>query len=260
MTRAPDSGALAFARFAYPPNELGYCGPDAAGELLERIAADVASGAAADDRGLRRLAAEFEGAWPYLVLLAGAAGVDDPLDPAVVEAYWVGSPLLDRVDRLELGRVIEDRFRCRGREAWAGVAATIGPGAVPHHSYHVCCVSPWVGLLRAGIVDVPLHVLDRCRIRWAVVDAVEGDSAVVTGPMLVWTAGHLELGPAATHVVRLGRDGRGLVDSVLPGERVAVHWDWVCDRLTPPRLRQLERWTRHSLVITNATPTAARLG
>jgi hypothetical protein len=260
MTRAPGSGPLAFARFAYPPNELGYCGPDASGELLERIATDVTSGAAADDRGLRRLAAEFEGAWPYLTLLAGAAGVDDPLDPAVVEAYWVGSPLLDRVRPPHLGGVVEDRFRRRGPTAWAGVGGTIGPGAVPHHSYHVCCVSPWVGLLRGGIVDPPLHVLDRCRIRWAVVDAVEGDHAVVTGPTLAWTAGRLGLGPPGTDVVRLARDGRGLVDAVLPGQHVAVHWDWVCDRLTPARQHELERWTRRSLAITNATPTAAPLG
>ena len=26
-------GALLFARYAYPPNELGYCGPDGAGAL-----------------------------------------------------------------------------------------------------------------------------------------------------------------------------------------------------------------------------------
>lgn len=260
MTRGHSNGPLTFARFAYPPNELGHCGPDAAGELLERIAADIASGAPTDDRGLRRLAAGFEGAWPYLTLLAGTAGVDDPLDPAVVEAYWIGSPLLDRVRSADLGRTVEDGFRRRGPRAWAGVAATIGPGAVPHHSYHVCCVSPWVGLLRGGIVDAPLHVLDRCRIRWAVVDSVHGDTAVVIGPALAWTAGRLELGPAYPDVVRLWRDGRGLVDAVRPGQHVAVHWDWICDRLTPARERQLERWTRRSLAITNDTPTVARLG
>ncbi len=32
MTR---SGAQLFARYAYPPNELGYCGPNDAAPLLE---------------------------------------------------------------------------------------------------------------------------------------------------------------------------------------------------------------------------------
>jgi hypothetical protein len=249
-------GPLAFARFAYPPNELGYCGPDASTELLERVAAGVAGA----DPGLRRLAAEFEGAWPYLTLLAGVAGVDDPLDPAVVEAYWIGSPLLGRVPTAALGRCVEDRFRWRGAGPWAGVAAAIVPGAAPHHSFHVCCVSPWVGLLRDGIVDAPLQVVERCRIRWATVDVVRGDTAVVTGPRLGWSGGRLHLGPATTEAVRLGCDGLGLVDAVRPGQLVALHWDWVCDRLTPARQRELERWTRRSLAIANATPTAGRLG
>jgi Family of unknown function (DUF6390) len=253
------NGPLAFARFAYPPNELGYCGPDASGELLERVAAGLATGVTAADPGLRRLATEFEGAWPYLTLLAGAAGVDDPLDPAVVEAYWIGSPLLDQVLTADLGRDAEDRFRNRGPRAWAGVAATIAPGAVPHHSFHVCCISPWIGLLRGGIVAAPLHVVDRCRIRWATVDAVHGDTAVVTGPTLAWSAGRLDLGPPTSETVRLGRDGLCLVDAIRPGQHVAVHWDWICDRLTPARQHQLERWTRRSLAIANTTPTAARL-
>ena len=42
------------------------------------------------------MAREFAGAWPYLELIAHGTGLDDPLDRRVVEAYWVGSPRLDR--------------------------------------------------------------------------------------------------------------------------------------------------------------------
>ena len=48
--------------------------------------------AGTDDRGLRALAQQFAGAWPYLELIAPATGLADPLDRRVVEAYWVGSP------------------------------------------------------------------------------------------------------------------------------------------------------------------------
>ncbi len=53
--------------------------------------------AGASDGGLAELARTFEGAWPYLSLIAAANRIDDPLDPRVVEAYWVGNALLDRV-------------------------------------------------------------------------------------------------------------------------------------------------------------------
>ena len=38
------SGPSLFARFAYPPNALGYCGPDDSRGLLEHVAGDGVSG------------------------------------------------------------------------------------------------------------------------------------------------------------------------------------------------------------------------
>ena len=65
MSAAPAAPALAgasgpalFARFAYPPNALGYCGPDDAQSVLEYAAAR------ASDPGLVGLARQFSGAWP----------------------------------------------------------------------------------------------------------------------------------------------------------------------------------------------------
>ena len=84
-------GLQLFARYAYPPNERGFCGPADHRQLLEYRAAGVT------DAGLAELARSFTGPWPYLTLLAGAAGIADPFDYRVVEAYWVGSSLLDRV-------------------------------------------------------------------------------------------------------------------------------------------------------------------
>jgi len=91
MTIAAVPGPVRFARYAYGPNRLGYCGPDAADELL----GEAAEGG--DLRRIRELAAGFEGAWPYLELIALSNGITDPLDDRVVEAYWLGSDLLDAV-------------------------------------------------------------------------------------------------------------------------------------------------------------------
>ena len=58
---------MLFARYAFPPNRHGYCGPADHLAFFE-------SGTAGDDRGLRAMAREFAGAWPYLELIAGATG------------------------------------------------------------------------------------------------------------------------------------------------------------------------------------------
>ena len=64
---------MLFARYAFPPNSHGFCGPADSGAFFEYGVAGH------DDGGLRALARQFAGAWPYLELIAGATGVPDPL-------------------------------------------------------------------------------------------------------------------------------------------------------------------------------------
>lgn len=248
-------GPLLFARYAYPPNSLGYCGADETRTLLEYGAAG------ASDGGLAELARTFEGAWPYLTLIAEANMIDDPLDPRVVEAYWVGNGLLDSVRSQDLARHVEDRFRGRLGRTWHHVVDSVAAGAVAHHAFHVFAVYPWLGLLRTGIVDEPLRVLDQCRTTPALVEAVGPDGARVLARPLVWDGRTLALGPWAPRLVRWQDDGLALVADAQPGDWVSLHWDFVCDRLTPTTTRCLERVTRRVLAAVNATPaTLGSLG
>jgi hypothetical protein len=233
-----DPGPLLFARFAYPPNVLGYCGPDGADELLERTATS------ADGPGLRRLARGFEGAWPYLELIAHENGIGDPLDARVVEAYWIGNRLLDRVRGSAFRGSLTDRFRPRVRRGAVGpLLDPVADGGVPHHAFHVFGVFPWVGLLRGGVVDEPMRVLDRCRIRWGRVEAVLGERALVRSRPLVWRDGRLRLGPAVTEDVAVASSGRSLAGGLAAGDLVACHWDWVCTAISPAQAAQLRRRT-----------------
>jgi hypothetical protein len=241
-----NTGPLQFARYAYPPNSLGYCGPDDHWALLEYGAAGVT------DRGLVELARGFEGAWPYLEVIAAANGIADPLDVRVVEAYWVGNGLLDRVDMREFGGFLDERFRRRAGRGWDSIAEAIPVGAVPHHSFHVFAVYPWVGLMRAGWSEHPLRVLDRCRIRWGRVVEVNGDLATVRFRPLAWDGRELSFGPTRVERVPVSVEGRGFVRGLRTGEWVSLHWDWVCDRLTPEQLRTIRRLTLRHLQLANA--------
>ena len=242
---ATTAGAVAFARYAYPPNALGYCGPDADGELFERAHAGVSDG------DLRALAHDFEGAWPYLEVLAGAVGVDDPLDARVVAGYWLGAPPADRVALADLGASIEERFRRRAGTGWDRLRRALVPGAPLCHATHVLCVSPWVGLLRAGVVDQPLEVVDRCRIRWARVVAVDGDDATVATRPVVLDGGRLALGDPVEEQVRHAHAGASLGTPPRPGDVVACHWGWVCDVLDDREVAWLIRSTSTAMALAN---------
>ncbi|MEJ7749228.1 MAG: DUF6390 family protein, partial [Candidatus Limnocylindrales bacterium] len=97
------NGAILFARYAYQPNELGYCGPPDSRALLDYGAEQQV------DRGLVELAKGFAGAWPYLELIARATGLPSPLDRRGVEAYWLGSDLLESIDMATFGNSLAER-------------------------------------------------------------------------------------------------------------------------------------------------------
>ena len=243
-----------FAQFAYPPNELGLCGPSDAPSLLEQ------TGAAEAGPDLRHAAQGFEGAWPYLQLIAAANHLPDPLDPRVVEAYWIGNDLLDRIPVALLGGSLEDRFRRRAGGQWEPIAAGLEVGARPHHNFHVFAVYPWVGLLRDVGGGEPLRVLDRCRVRVGRVDAIVGDEAHVTSRSLIWNGRVLVQDEAEAETVRWRLDGHALAAPPEPGAFVAMHWDWICQSLTAAQVAALERETATNLSIANSTLMRADAG
>jgi hypothetical protein len=257
------AGQRLFARYAYAPNQLGYCGPSDSAALAELASTGHTSG------DLRSIASRFSGAWPYLCVLAEVTGIDDPLDEAVVRAYWTGSALLDRVDRPRFWRQLLDRIGAAGAgRYWAHLTPALLTEAMPTHGFHVFGVYPWTRLLTAAPASAAaakpgpaLQVLDSCRIRWGRVTSVDGDHAVVRGRRLAWDGHRLRLGEETEDSVRLVEAGRAFVTDVSPGDWLAVHWDLACDRLTDSELRPLRRWTDWQLAATNerlARESAAR--
>jgi hypothetical protein len=228
VTVEAPSGPLRFVRFASPPNRLGHCGPIASEGVGHYLHAPI-------DGGFAELAAQFEGAYPYLELLAAAAHRTDPLDADVVEAYWIGNGLLDRVSTLDFGNSIDGRFRRRAGSMWSPIEGSIAAG-VAHHSYHVFHVTPWTGLMRRGVVDEPLRIVDQCCVSWAqVIDTGAGGPLVRRRP-LVWAGSRLEFGDTVIEQVTspIG---------VEVGDWVALHWGTVCERLAPHQLAWLRRTT-----------------
>lgn len=239
------SGLPMFVRYAYPPNLRGFCGP----ADVEALRGYGVSGTV--DRGLLELAGAFTGPWPYLTMTAEAAGIPDPFDERVVESYWLGNDLLDKVDMTAFGTRIETEFKGRAGSDWEHMSEAIPAGGRPHHGFHVFGVYPWVGLLTETDRGEPLQILDRCRIRWGKVVTTSGDTVVVESSPLTFDGRRLDLGPARTETVHQAIGGEGFISPLVEGEWVAMHWDWVCDRLTDRQLHNLRTATTHQLELTN---------
>jgi hypothetical protein len=246
--RLRPSGPILFARYAYGPNRLGLCGPDDA----EALFGGTTDGG--DERELRELALGFEGAYPYLRLIARANAIQDPLDRRVVEAYWLGSPLLETVTPNLLGESLRLRFRPRlAGPAWRWLRSSAPSGAKPVHAFHVLDVFPKVGLMRAEQADKVLETMDSCRIRWGRVRQRDGDTLVVNAVPLAVVQGKLTFGPARVERITAWRDGHGFIGEVRPDDVVSIHWDWACDVLDAEQVGRLIGWTRRQLDIANET-------
>jgi hypothetical protein len=241
------AGPAMFARFAYPPNALGLCGPDDHAALLQ--ASSEVTADACDE--IRHLATGFAGAWPYLQLIAAANGIDDPLDARVVAAYWIGSDLLQAVPATWLADHAEGRFRQAAGRGFDQVVGAVLAGGRPHHNFHVFGVSPWVGLLRGDTTGAPLRVLDQCRVRVGTVLAVAGERATVATTTLRWDGQDL-LPVPVTQDVRWQVGGYSLGERPEAGSAVAMHWDWICQPLAPSQAAALAGWSDHHLRMANA--------
>lgn len=240
VTSRPPQGHRLFARYAHAPNALGYCGPEGAEALRE-----VACGRG-DGTDVHALARQFSGAWPYQQAMAGLAGIDDPLDERVVRGYWTGNELTDQVHGDGFGSVLLERIRPQAGAYWSHLTDDLLGEASPTHAFHVLAVYPWSRLLDTGRPE-PLHVLDSCRIGWARVVAVEPEELLVRSRHLDYADRRLTLGPEREERVGHRVGGASFVDALAPGDLVAVHWGFACDRLTEDEAARLEHWTEWQL-------------
>ena len=239
----PLDGMLLFIRYAFMPNRLRYCGGDDNTTLFQHAIAGETDG------GVPTLLRKFTGAYPYLALIARANGIADPFDRRVVEAYWIGNALLERVEV----RQLYDSLRARYGKQLSGrtldlVIGKAPAGARPHHSFHVFDVHS-----RAGELEHSLDTMDNCRISWGRVTAIDGSVFVVERQPLLLEAGKLALGVAQPARITRQLDDRGFADRARVGDWLSIHWGWACDILGDDQARTLERYTRHHLALANQT-------
>lgn len=238
----PLDGMRLFARFAYPPNRLGYCGGDVNAEILAYLQEDLA------DDGLRRHLRTFAAAYPYLQLIAWCNGIADPFDVRVVEAYWIGNDLLERVDWARYARHLHDRLRRQVRPAALElIVGKPSAGARAHHAFHVFDVSFRTGLPHGEAA------LDHCRIGWGTIIAAEPGGYTVSYRPIVVREGRMAYGEAQPVRVLRAIGDDAFMDNASAGDVIAFHWGWACVRLRSNQAAALERYTTAMMALANQT-------
>lgn len=229
-----------FARYAYAPNQLGYCGPS-----------DKAALTGGSVERIRAAARRFSGAWPYLQVLARMTGIADPLDRRLVESYWLGGGVGANLDSQEFFGELLAVIGPQAGRYWSHLNAELADEAAGDHCFHVFGVYPWSRLLGKVADETPLRILDSCRITAGTVLSRRDDQIEISRQRLVWDGRALGLSDPASDHVAVWVDGYSAVPAVEPGDLVALHWDRLCGRLDAAQVRDLARRTTDQLVVTN---------
>ncbi|MFH0943243.1 MAG: DUF6390 family protein [Candidatus Beckwithbacteria bacterium] len=260
-------GLLRCSRYGLAPNKLKYCGPDKNKELEGYLKTKTT------DWGLERILKEFKAMQPYLKLIARENGIADEFDERVVEAYWLGNELLDKVS---LKGFFDHALGKLDRKSLKWFEVKLGRGAKPNHSFHV--FNFWK---RTGYV-ARLHTIetmDNCRISCGKVIrpmlgntkflrahsyltesdetlraqksvfAIAGrnsHSLLVNTDRLVYKNGKLGFEPAVKEISFL--EGK-----YHPEELVTFHWNMVCEKINKTQKENLDKYTRLALNLANLT-------
>ena len=272
-------GSLQFAKYAFAPNKLRYCGPDGNRDIFHYCVAQES------DKGLIELLKGFEGAFPYLQLIAKANKIKDPFDEKVVEAYWIGNDLLNNVKTNDFYEQLKNRFSKKiDQKMMNWLLPKPAEGAKPHHSFHVLDVYTKTGLIRMGVKLPIMETINNCLILPGKVTHVtcnikhvtkipnnniqitnklqitnhnfqnpnklksqEANKLVIQYQPIILKDGKLAFGELATkEVVSLFIEPK-------VGDYVSFHWNNVCEVISERQLKNLRSWTKYHMEIANKT-------
>lgn len=233
------------ASYGFIPNKLGFCGPQAKNEQ-RIIYSFLAKGT--NEGKIRNTLERFEGASTYYKLIARKNNIKDIFDYRVVEAYWIGNELLEKISAGDIKKTIRDKFvslTLLNREEAEKRISKIPVNAKPHHSFHVLIFGTVTG--RIDLNSIKLK--DICRVGWGRVAAIGKKSkgtvqeiAVEYKP-LVKNSSHISFGKAKTKKINWDKK---IIPELKIGSRVAFHWNYAVQALTQENIKNLEKYTKLS--------------
>jgi hypothetical protein len=235
------SGARLAILYGYVPCQLGLCGPE---ETKKRkIISLYLKGENKFESEIKKILKEFKGAYPYYQLIAASNKIKNPLDYKVVEAYWVGNSLLEKVKVSDFKKMILRDFVKLGKVS-EKKANNLLKKALAYHSFHVL----YLGSV-TGRTNLTGKALDLCRPSWGKVIKINSDKKsllVQYKPLKIGKK--IILGKPSPKEIKWNKN---ILSSIKTGEWVSIHWNTAIEKLTSGRVKNIEKYTKKTLEALN---------
>ncbi len=233
-----DSIELA-ARYSFMPNKLKYCGP----EDTDQILFDYVKGKA-DKRVVKQILEQFDALKLYLNLIAKHNN-KDVFDKEVIESYWLGNKLLDRVPYEEIKNLILNEFTKAGmpKSVALDLANRVPKDAVPHHSFHVFHIHSMTKKIAPTLTNI-----DKCRISWGKVRHISKDKLIVAyTPIEV--KDKIRLGEPREIEVSYYKE---FLPNLKVDDYISMHWNLAIQILDEKQVDNLKKYTEKNIDAMNS--------
>lgn len=227
-----------------------YCGPKEAKD--RKIINDYLAGKPISVKTLDQVLKKFIAAYNYQEVIAKKNGLK-PMDTRVIEAYWIGNKLLEKVSRADLQKMIREKFVGPGmlsKEKADRLIKNLPTGAVAHHTFHVF----YLGAV-TDVIELKGKLLDICRPAWGKIIALKDNGARKDSQLTIsyW--------PIAIKNNQLSISKRTKIIKIiwrkiiLPqakiGQTISFHWHLAGQVLTPDKVRNLRKYTLKNIKAVN---------
>jgi hypothetical protein len=232
------SGPKIAALYGLVPNQLGLCG---AGEDQRKLREFIGGKLGILDiiPALKR----FEAAYAYYDLIAKKNKIQaGPLNKKVVEAYWLGNELLEKITADDLRDLIVKRFSGPGllpKETAIARANKIPAASKPHHSFHVLVLGAVTGSIDfAGRTDLK----DICRVGWGRVIKIKNKITIEYNPLV--GREKIKLGGLKKKEIFWDKE---ILPKVSKGDWISFHWNYAIQILNEENILNLYKYTNNTL-------------
>lgn len=227
------------ARYSFMPNKLKYCGP----EDTDQILFDYVKGNA-NKRVVKQILEQFDALQLYLNLIAKYSN-KGVFDKEVIEAYWLGNKLLDKVPSEEIKNLILNDFTKAGMPQSVAVdlASKVPKDALPHHSFHVFHIHSMTKKISPTLTNI-----DKCRISWGKVRHIGKDKLIVAHTPIE-VKGKIKLGKAKEIEVNYHKE---FLPNLKVDDYISMHWNLAIQILDEKQVESLEKYTEKNIKAMNS--------
>lgn len=230
------SGARSAILYGFTPCQLGLCGPG--DKKKKKIISRYLGGEKKLKRETEKILKEFKGAYSYYQLIARSNKINNPLDEKVVEAYWTGNNLLDKVPISNFKKMMKNEFLPLGKMPKEKIK-NLPNFALPFHNFHVLFIGSVTGRFKETKKG-----LDLCRISWGKVKKIKSSSIDVKYQPIKLEK---KIALSKKSIIKEVKWNKNILPEVKIGDWISMHWNTAIQVLKPNEIKNLIIYTNKIL-------------